>query len=116
VLFDLATYLGAYGAGLVAADLAQNPSWELAPPILPESPLSLTYEAPLYELGSERGWSVRSPYYFMPWAAAEGDQGVQFIALSTLHGSEGAGLGVSQATIRLVTSRAESPERFAEQC
>lgn len=115
-LFDLATYLGVYGAGLVARDLAESDDLELASPLLPTSPMRMQYSRPLFELAWDGGWAVSFPYYFMVWGAdvAPADAGgTGFVAISTLHGRHTVAPRTSQATILMVTTRETGTEEFS---
>lgn len=116
-MFNLATYLGVYGAGLVAADLVQDSTMQLAPALLPEPPFELSYERPLFHLVSE-AYSVSFPYYFMPWAIQrsppEGGS-LDVVIISTLHGRHVSAARTSQGTIMLVGSPTGSAADLAAQ-
>lgn len=115
-VFDLATYLGVYGAGLVARDLALDPALDLAPPLLPEAPLSLSYTRPHYSLESAAWWGVEFPYYFMPWLLERGPPeggSVEFSVISTLHGTHVTAPRTSQATIMILASKLLEPQELA---
>jgi len=116
-MFNVATYLGVYGAGLVAADLVQDPTMELAPALLPEPPFELNYERPLFHLASE-AYSVSFPYYFMPWViqrSPPGDGSLDVVIVSTLHGRHVSAPRTSQGTIMLVASPMGSATDLAAQ-
>lgn len=116
-MFDLGTYLGVYGAGLVAAALAASPDLGVGEALLPEPPLSLSYSHPIFRLASEQGWSIQFPYYFMPWAMQEAELTggtAQFVALSTLHAVNTSQPGTSQSTILIIASRDPLNTGFVE--
>lgn len=114
MLFDWASSLGVFGAGLVAADLAPDEPSYRSRAVLPEPPFTLTYERPLFTLTSENAWRIRFPFYFMPWAmglSPEMGEG-EFVALSTLHGPSEP--QASQATILIVGVQGEDPSDLLE--
>ncbi len=117
-LFDYATRLGLQGSGLVARALA--PATKGSPsPIGASGKLTLSFDAPAFTLRSERGWSVRFPYYFMishaETTTPKNDVETDVAMLSTLYGKHRERRGGSQATLLIAAASpadADGADRF----
>lgn len=107
-LLDQGTRLGLYGTGLVARTVAGKRAGDLAPALLPDEPLRLTFSAPEFTVSSSRGWRLRFPYYFMIGGlqVAVPNNGVETetVVLSTLFARHGDRPGHSQATLLVLSA------------
>lgn len=108
-LFNLASGLGVYGAGLVTHDLAAGANRTTAESLLPKEPLELQLEFPYFVLASKAAsWQVRFPYYFMLWQTSRFTAKNGFLTdmavLSTSFAKHDKGPGESQATIMFIYS------------
>lgn len=114
-LLDRGSRLGLYGAGLVARAIA-GPERALTPAVLPDRPLMLSFAPPHYTLRSERGWSLRFPYYFMIGTAAYGvprnGLGTETVVLSTLFAQHRHLPGRSQATVLIAAAQTADTATF----
>jgi hypothetical protein len=106
-LLERGTRLGLYGTGLIARTVGA-PERALTAALLPKKPLALSFSAPEYTIRSDRGWSLRFPYYFMIGAAYYGVPkngiGTETVVLSTLFANHRQHPGHSQATILVVAA------------
>ncbi|MEL6445183.1 MAG: hypothetical protein AAFQ86_13225 [Bacteroidota bacterium] len=111
-MFSWANRVGAYGADLVAASLADSSQADSAaqavPAFRPDSLFGVTYDAPFLRFGaSDASWSVRVPYYFMTWQLNRGSVGghpTDILVTSTLPEYHHADEYASQSTLMLMVS------------
>jgi hypothetical protein len=116
-LFNLATGLGVYGAGLVARELASGSDRQPAEALLPKEPTQLRLQFPYFVLSSKAAsWQVRFPYYFMLWHSSRFTAKNGFLTdmavVSTSFSKHDKGPGRSQATIMFTYSPKADCEVF----
>ena len=102
-LFERAHGIGLPGAELVA-DALQNPSNRASDTVsLEGGTMRLSFRSPDYTLASNRGWSIRFPFYMMIGAAQTGAPAnnipTETVVLSTLFAEDSSEGGRSQATM-----------------
>jgi len=112
-LFDYSSRLGLVGGSLVARALAPATK-EPPPPIGATGKLALSFAAPAFTLRSERGWTIRFPYYFMIGTAETSTMhfvDTDVVLLSTLLAPHWGMPGGSQATLLFVATSSASADR-----